>query len=116
MSVKTKMKRVNADFTPPELHQRAQALGQALKLARIARDLTRQDCAERAHISPSTLARIEGGDVAVSMAAWLMAMNQVGLIGLLEAPSQPENDVIGTLRRKGEVRQRVRKTGGEYDF
>lgn len=110
------MKRNNSDFTPPELHTRAQTLGQALKQARIARDLTRQDCAERAHISASTLARIENGDVAVSLSAWLMAMNQVGLLGLLDAASNPDNDVIGAVRRKREVRQRARKVKGLYDF
>lgn len=99
-----------------ELLKKATALGEAISLARVARDMTRQDCAERAHISPSTLVRIEKGDVSVSFSAWLLAMEQVGLVGLIEPAARPYNDVIGETRRKAEVRRRVHKTTSRYDF
>jgi transcriptional regulator with XRE-family HTH domain len=113
------MKRKNRDFSSPELAQRASALGHAVAAARIARNMTRQDFSERANISPSTLIRIENGDVSVSFSSWLQAFERAGLLGLLQPLANPQNDVIGEARRKTESRLRPRKTASktdEYDF
>jgi transcriptional regulator with XRE-family HTH domain len=114
-----KMKRNNKEFSTPELGHRATALGRAVAAARIARNMTRKDFSERANISPSTLIRIENGDVSVSFSSWLQAFDRAGLLGLLEPLASPQNDVIGEARRKAESRLRPRKTAsktGEYDF
>jgi transcriptional regulator with XRE-family HTH domain len=113
------MKRNNKDFSSPELAQRAAILGRAVAAARIARNMTRQDFSERANISPSTLIRIENGDVSVSFSSWLQAFERAGLLGLLQPLTNPQNDLIGEARRKTESRLRPRKTAsktGEYDF
>jgi transcriptional regulator with XRE-family HTH domain len=113
------MKRNNKDFISPELDQRATLFGRAVSAARIARNMTRQDFSERANISPSTLARIESGDVSVSFASWLQAFDRAGLLGTLEPLANPQNDRIGEARRQLESRVRPRKSAAntdDYDF
>ena len=113
------MKRNNKEFSTPELGHRAKSLGHAVAAARIARNMTRKDFSERANISPSTLIRIENGDVSVSFSSWLQAFERAGLLGLLEPLASPHNDVIGEARRTAESRLRPRKTAsktGEYDY
>lgn len=111
------MRRDNKAFTTPLLQEKAAALGTAIKLARVARDITQADCAERAHMSVRSLARIENGDVSVSFSGWLQALNQVGLIELLAVPSVPQNDIVGEARRKKESRSRASKTTKvSYEF
>jgi transcriptional regulator with XRE-family HTH domain len=111
------MKRINKEFTSPLLLDTAARLGAAIKLARVARDITQIDCAERAHLSTRSLARIEKGDVSVSLSGWLQALNQVGLMALLEVPATPEKDLVGEIRRNKELRSRASKRLGEtYEF
>jgi transcriptional regulator with XRE-family HTH domain len=114
------MKRTNQDFASTDVQRRAAALGRAVAAARIARNMTRQDFSERANISPSTLVRIEKGDVSVGFAAWLQAFERAGLLGLLEPLGQPQNDVLGEARRAAGSRRRARSKSaadtGEYDF
>ncbi|HVE07267.1 MAG TPA: helix-turn-helix transcriptional regulator [Paraburkholderia sp.] len=115
-----KMKRNNEDFASADVKRRAAALGRAVAAARIARNLTRQDFSERANISPSTLVRIEKGDVSVGFAAWLQAFERAGLLGLLEPLANRQNDVLGEARRAAGGRRRARSKSaaetGEYDF
>jgi transcriptional regulator with XRE-family HTH domain len=113
------MKRNNKDFASVDLKRRSAALGRAVAAARIARNMSRQDFSERANISPSTLVRIEGGDVSVSFASWLQAFERAGLLGLLEPLANRQNDVIGEAQREAQSRKRPRKPvskTGEYDF
>lgn len=111
------MRRDNKDFTPDPLKATAASLGNAIKMARIARATTRRDCAERARISSSTLARIERGDVSVSFSGWLVALEQVGLFKLIEPALAPQNDVVGEAKRGASARKRASKARGtDYDF
>jgi transcriptional regulator with XRE-family HTH domain len=113
------MKRNNKEFLSQALTRQAAHLGQAVIAARIARNMTRQDFSERANISPSTLMRIENGDVSVSFSSWLQAFERAGLLGLLQPLGNPQNDLVGEARRKAESRARPRKTAsktGDYDF
>src|ERR1700712_17587 len=113
------MKRNNKGFVSIDLVQQATSLGRAVNAARVARNMTRQDFSERANMSPSTLMRIENGDVSVSFSSWLQAFERAGLLGLLQPLANPQNDVIGEARRKTESRVRPRKPAsktGEYDF
>ncbi len=113
------MRRSNKEFISPELIRQASRLGDAVVAARIARNMTRQDFSERANISPSTLVRIENGDVSVSFSSWLQAFERAGLLGLLQPIANPQNDLIGEARRKTEARVRPRKSAsktGDYDF
>ncbi|MGF6536013.1 MULTISPECIES: helix-turn-helix domain-containing protein [Paraburkholderia] len=113
------MRRQNKEFVSPDLRRRSEALGSAISAARIARNMSRQDFSERASISPSTLMRIERGDVSVNFLAWLQALERAGLLGLLEPLSLPQADVVGESKRKAEARKRPRRSkvkDDPYDF
>lgn len=119
------MQRPEASFATPEVTQAARALGLAIKQARLARNRTRKDFAERAHISPATLDRLEHGDVAVRMGAWFAALQAANLLPLLEKLSNPDADTLGRVerekRRAGAMRKNAYpvKPGAsddDYDF
>lgn len=93
------MQRPEASFATPEVLEAARQLGWAIRQARLARNRTRKDFAERAHISPNTLDRLEQGDVAVRMGAWFSALQTGNLLHLLEKISNPEADTLGRVER-----------------
>jgi transcriptional regulator with XRE-family HTH domain len=109
------MRRQNKEFVSSDLSRRSEALGAAISAARIARNMSRQDFSERANISPSTLVRIEKGDVSVNFLAWLQALERAGLLGLLEPLSNLQADVIGESKRKAEARKRPRRSDTKHD-
>lgn len=120
------MQRPEASFATPEVRAAAQQLGSAIRQARLARNRTRVDFAERAHISPNTLDRLEKGDVAVRMGAWLSALHTGNLLHLLERVSTPDADTLGRVEREQRMAGAVRKRAStpkssadasdEYDF
>jgi len=120
------MQKPEASFATPEVLKSAQSLGNAIRLARLARNRTRVDFAERAHVSPNTLDRLERGDVAVRMGAWLSALQTASLLHLLETVSNPDADTLGRTQRNQRANNAARKrassiketsTGNEdYDF
>lgn len=113
------MRKVQKDFAPARLQDEAERLGGAIRAARVARGVSRNDFSVRANISPSTLVRIEKGDVSVSFLAWLQALERAGLLGLLERAAEPSADAIGETQRRMEQRRRPRGTPSEkdkYDF
>ncbi|MDW3686612.1 helix-turn-helix transcriptional regulator [Cupriavidus sp. CV2] len=111
------MKRDNSLFASPDLTAKSAALGEAIAAARIARNLSRKDFAERANISPSTLVRIERGDISVNFLAWMQAFERAGLLALLQPVADLRNDALGEARRKAESRVRPRKpAANKHDF
>lgn len=56
-----------------------EALGQNLRMARLRRQISAQQVAERANISRSTLWQIEKGSPAVAMGAYLQVLFVLGL-------------------------------------
>jgi transcriptional regulator with XRE-family HTH domain len=58
----------------PSQERLLKALGEQVKLARLRRDLSAQQVAERAGISRSTLSRLETGDSGVELATLVKAL------------------------------------------
>ena len=114
------MQKQEADFASSASLNMAKKLGDAIRLARIARNRSREDLAQRSKMSRNTLARLESGDVAVRMGAWLSALEATGLLHLLENAAIPEADVLGEVARKQKPRTRARMITKEekdnYDF
>lgn len=120
------MQRPEAIFATPEVIAAARQLGSAIRQARLARNRTRTDFAERAHISPATLDRLEQGDVAVRMGAWFSALHTGNLLHLLEKVSTPDADTLGRVEREKRTSGALRKNAytpkstavesDEYDF
>lgn len=113
------MQRPELDFATPESLKSAMQLGMAIKCARLARNFTRSDFAQRSKISPATLDRIEKGDVAVRMGAWLLALQHTNLLHLLDAAANLQADPIGQHVRQQQLRKRAsgkRQKTPDYDF
>lgn len=114
------MPRPEANFASPDTTLAAKKLGKAVRLARLARNMTRVDFADRSRISAPTLDRIERGDVAVRMGAWLLALQTCNLLHLLDHVSAPEADVLGQQQRESSVRKRAsgtrKKSRDDYEF
>jgi transcriptional regulator with XRE-family HTH domain len=120
------MRRPEASFTSPQSTAAAVELGSAVRQARLGRNLTQADFAQRARISLATLQRIERGDPAVSFTSWLSAMETGALLGALRKAAAPEADALGSAQRQSEQRRRAAKpkrkdgatpdTPDAYDF
>lgn len=66
--------------TTPSTKRELRTLGALLREARLRRELTQQLVADRAAISTFTLGRIEKGDPGVSIGAYAMVLQALGLI------------------------------------
>lgn len=106
------MRRPEANFASPLSASVATQLGGAIRVARLGRNLTQGDFAQRARISLATLQRIERGDPAVSFTSWLSAMEASSLLSVLKAAAEPSADTVGSSRRQLEQRQRASKLRG----
>ena len=91
----------------------ARALGQNVKLARVARGLRREDLCSQAGVSMQALKNLEGG-ANVELKTFLRAARALGLTrGLLEQ-SEPRARTLDELERIELARMRptrVRRTG-----
>jgi transcriptional regulator with XRE-family HTH domain len=75
--------------------QTLRELGADISAARRRRRLPGSVLADRAFISRQTLAKIEAGDPAVSMGAWVSVLFGLGLDGKLRSVAALEQDALG---------------------
>ncbi|HVJ62443.1 MAG TPA: helix-turn-helix transcriptional regulator [Tahibacter sp.] len=99
--------RIEAQFATPAVERQAALLGERVRQARIARGWTQADLAERSRISPQTMLRIEHGNVAVALGAWLGVFERLGMLESFV----PKVDALAMLR-SGRRRMR-RKTSAD---
>lgn len=71
------MKRKNVVF--PALGRRLEALGERLRLARLRRDVSAIEFAERIGVSRDTLHRLEKGDATIAIGTYARALRVLGL-------------------------------------
>ncbi len=95
----------------PEAQIALVALGERLRKARVARDVTLVEMAKRIGIQPGTLGRLEKGAPGVSVEALALALWQMGLLNNLDAIAAPENDPEG--QRLADLRRPTRARGGK---
>ena len=107
------MRRPEVAFASPKSASVAADLGRAVRLARLGRNLTQSDFAERARVSVATLQRIERGDPAVSFTSWLSAMEASSLLPALKAVADPGIDARGAAQRQLEERKRATGLKGQ---
>jgi transcriptional regulator with XRE-family HTH domain len=113
------MRRSEAKFVSADAAQVAAQLGAAIRAARLARNATQENMAERGRMSPLTWLRIEKGDVSVAMGTWLSALEQTGLLSKLGNAADPSNDPVGEQLRQARMRVRARPDAAsneDYDF
>lgn len=113
------MRRPESQFASTHATQLAQRLGLAVRAARLARNATQENMAERARMSALTWLKIEKGRVSVAMGSWLAALEQTGLLGPLDALTQASQDTLGEQLRKQQSRVRAGPASAasdEFDF
>jgi transcriptional regulator with XRE-family HTH domain len=89
----------------PSTKRELRSLGAKLREARLRRELTQSLIAERASVSTDTLGRIEKGDPRVSIGAYAMVMQA---LGLLEGWGNI-TDTLGEELAKEQLRKRAPK-------
>lgn len=113
------MKRQEKHFASPASAAMAISLGVAFRAARVARARTRAEASTRARLSPRTVARIESGDVSVSLGGWLAYVESLGLLKLFVPLANPASDAQGEAQRRLTAPKQPRKSkkaAQRYDF
>jgi transcriptional regulator with XRE-family HTH domain len=99
----------------PRAQRLAAALGQRVREARLRRRMTATIMAQRAGLSRDTLHRLEGGDVSISLAAFLRVLQVLGLADDIDRLAS--DDVLGRklqdMNQPGPRRRRRAQGGGK---
>ena len=89
--------------------KKAQAMGLALRTARIEAKQTQDELAARVGVSRWTIAAMEKGDAKVSLAAWLKASTLLGLLETWETVMEKEEDPFVKYDREQAKKQKLFK-------
>jgi transcriptional regulator with XRE-family HTH domain len=108
------MRRQEQQFASPKVLAASVRLGRLVRTARLARNWTQRELAERARVSIATLRRIESGAVEASLGAWLAAFESLGLLPLFTSLDDPSSRAL--LEGTQAKRSRRRRDGAELDF
>ena len=90
------MKPIAAAVISPRGQRTVQHLAGLVQRARLARNLTQADLAERARVSPGSIHRLERAEPGVALWVWLNAMEALGLLDALQALRDPATEAILT--------------------
>ena len=63
----------------PKLQRMLQEMGSQIKLARLRRNMTSQEMAQRTSLSRNTIIKIESGDESVAMGSYFRVLIALGL-------------------------------------
>lgn len=108
------MKRQESTFASPPAEAAGRHLGALVRQARIARNWTLAELAERARVSLATIKRIEGGSLSTSLGAWLAVLERVGLLHRLAELRDPASEALLNETRAKRPRGKSAKT--DLDF
>ncbi|PKL94560.1 MAG: hypothetical protein CVV18_08570 [Gammaproteobacteria bacterium HGW-Gammaproteobacteria-8] len=108
------MKRQESEFASPLVEATGRHLGALVRQARVARNWTMAELAERARVSLATLKRIEGGSLSTSLGAWLAVFERVGLMSRLAELRDPASEAL--LNHTRAKRPRGRSEKSDLDF
>jgi transcriptional regulator with XRE-family HTH domain len=94
-----------ADKYPTLVLERCRLWGEVIKSQRLTQRITGAELCQRAQISKNTLGRIERGDPAAAIGAYLSILNVLGMLSVLvptppaTALPEPVTDTRGRARR-----------------
>jgi len=101
------MKSKGINIVSPRGQRATKHLAGLVQRARLARNMTQADLAERARVSPGSIHRLERAEPGVALWVWLNAMEALGQLELLEALRDPVTEALMTgaaPRRAGGAR------------
>jgi DNA-binding XRE family transcriptional regulator len=100
----------------PEASVTLQALGVRLQQARVRRDITLAEMAERMGVQPRTLSRLENGAPGVALETLALVLWHMNLLEQLDAicapGTDPEGERLGAMRAPKRARGARATTGG----
>lgn len=95
------------------------ALGARLKEARLRRNWTQEQTAEKTGLSESSIKKVEAGSPRIMMAAYLSVLDVLGQPVAFDAVLAPGDDTLGEALARSALRQRARpedmSTGASND-
>lgn len=84
------------------------ALGERLREARLRRNWTQEQTAEKAGLSESSVKKVEAGSPRIMVAAYLSLLDVFGMPTALDSVLAPGDDTLGEALARGALRQRAR--------
>lgn len=91
------------------------ALGDRLREARLRRNWTQAQTAEKAGLSESSVKKVEAGSPRITVAAYLSLLDVFGAPVALDAVLAPGDDTLGEALARQSLRQRARSPGRAGD-
>jgi transcriptional regulator with XRE-family HTH domain len=102
---------------PYTVQQAIKRLGANLRTARLRRNLTIMDVAQKIGTGPRIVSDAEQGKITTAIAAYTALLWVYDLLGPMEELADPATDVEGLAMTKGRVRARTAKSKGlDSDF
>lgn len=86
-------------------------LGARLKEARLRRNWTQLQTAQKAGLSESSVKKVEAGTPRITMAAYLALLDVFGLPAAFDRVLAPGDDTLGEALGRSATRQRARSPG-----
>jgi transcriptional regulator with XRE-family HTH domain len=83
-------------------------LGNRLKEARLRRNWTQEQTAEKSGLSESSVKKVEAGSPRIMMAAYLSLLDVFGAAQALDAVLAPGDDTLGEALARSALRRRAR--------
>ena len=87
-------------------------LGERLREARLRRNWTQQQTAEKAGPSESSVKKVESGSPRITVGAYLSMLDVFGLPTAFDRVMAPGDDTLGEALGRSAIRQRARQPGG----
>jgi len=84
------------------------ALGERLREARLRRNWTQQQTAEKSGLSESSIKKVEAGSPRIMIAAYLSVLDVFGQATAFDAVLAPGDDTLGEALARSALRQRAR--------
>ena len=109
------MRRKEADFATPAAQQTARHLATLIRQARLVRNWSQAELAERSRASLATIKRIERGALETSLGAWMAALELVGVLPRLNELRDPASEALLNDTRAKRPR-RARLAADDLDF
>ncbi len=89
------------------------ALGERLRQARLRRNWTQQQTAQKAGLSESSIKKVEAGSPRIMVAAYLSVLDVFGAPAALDAVLAPGEDTLGEALARSGLRQRASAGRGD---
>ena len=99
------------DAAPPAAVRAVSELAENVATARARREWRQTDLAKKAGVSRPTIARLEAGDLGISIGAYAAVLFAMGLEGQLAAVAAPASDPEGEALAAARLGKRARPAG-----